>query len=360
MGKKKLSEYRILLLKSNFSGGFLAFDEFVNVIEDCCNKYNIKCFISNTVQSAIDILEKEKIDFSISIGEYKYLDENGTKLYDRFKIHNYLWVMDNPYKLNLDTKSMYNHLITIDKEFLTMLGINRSDYLSLPMVFPSSTYKNSNRINAIFVPMKINSLNFIKEKIENDIDKDNINLFIENFNYDKSYIIQFKSFLESHVVNNNQSFFRLTNSYIKAKKRIMVLNSIKHFDLYLLSKDLINEIDNPKVHYIPDCNFKETCELMKKYKYVLSASPNYDFALHERMSYAIKMGAILLCDNISIAQELNMPGTYSYSELNQIDNIIINLNDNVVDSQVESLNKYEFEKIINEIIKNYERITNEL
>ena len=342
-----------MLLASNFNGGFKAFDVFIDVIINHFENNHIEYRFASSVDSAINYIQNETIDFSINIGLYKYFID-GVPLYEKHHVHNYQWIMDNPLKLNLDYHSKYNHLIFIDEDFNKVIE-EKVDALTLPMIFPDLDKTNASKKDAILAPLKIRDLLAIKDEIEHSEEKDNVYSFINSFDYDKSYIDALIEYLNTHHVKNKEQFFRLTNSYIRTDKRMKIINSIHSKPIYLLSSQKLPLIDNPNVIYIEAYDFDKTLELMKEFKYVLTVSPNYDKALHERVGYALSSGAIVIADKTSLLDELHFPGRISYHELDKIDEIIKDLDENTQSTQWEIIQKYDFYNIFNKILEHYLR-----
>lgn len=357
MGKKLvLNRYCVLLLQNNFSGGHLAYGQFINTISNHFTKYGIKHFVVSSVKDAEFIIQNHHIDFSINIASYNYFVD-GEPLFETYGIHNFQWLMDNPLKLKLLSPSKFNHYIAIDKEFLDGLGNNN---LWIPMVFPDRVIQNSNRETKILASLKFRSLEDIKNEFAQSYLKNNIIDFIQTFDYDKSFIEQFRRYVSLNKIKNQIEFFKYTNSYIRANKRIMILNSIKEHDIVLLSNRKISDIHNPRVTFMNEKTFAETTILQQKFKFVLNVNPNYDETLHDRVSYAIKNGAIIISDKNKFLKRIDMPGCFSYYELDNIDNIINELPNNISEIQNCCISRFDFVHSFKKIIKKFEEINNEL
>lgn len=350
------SDISILCLRNPWDGGYQCFDIFYNDIISSLRRMGVNYYITSNVDEACEILRRERIDFSISIGKYQF-NRSGIALYDQFKIPNYEWIIDNPFKYSENTESEYNRLVMIDEEFLHMPGFGRADYLSLPLGMPDELfYSNDVRIKGILVPWKLRDLSNLKQMINDSPMHNEIWEFIDAFDFEKSFIKQFVSFLATHPIADDRIFFRLTNDYIRMTKRINMLRSIREYPLFLLSDQEYPFLHGKNITYLPTGDYVTTLSLQKKYKYVLNNNPNYDCCLHDRVSHACANGAIVISDESSFLYRIGFPLTVNYSRFHEIDEMVFLADESGTDyvlQQRNCLEEYRMTNVLCKLIHNH-------
>ncbi len=345
----------VLCLRNNFTGGYHAFKTFYDEILDGFEKLGVNVFVADSVTEAMKFYETESIDFSLNIGKYFFF-LNDIPLYDVFKIVNYEWIIDNPLKYNADTKSIYNRLIMIDSEFLSIDGFYRSDYMVLPLGGPHFEYNEVKRKNAVLVPWRIKSLSDLTIKIEESPFPNEILDFIHNYDYDSSYISFFNQYLnECKSIKDRVLFFRLTNDYIRADKRIRMVNAIHDYPVVIVTDEHCKEIIGDNVSYLPTGDFLTTLDLQRQYRYVLNSNPNYYMSLHERVTHAIANGAVVVTDENALLTDINFPLRIKQSNLGALDELIHYADQNFVqllNKQRNCVFEYRMENTLKKIIMN--------
>jgi len=319
----KPEDVSVLCLRNPWDGGYQCFDVFYRDTISSFDRMRVNCCIASTYDEACKILSTKRIDFSLSIGKYQFY-RDGLALYDRFKITNYEWIIDNPFKYSENTESEYNRLIMIDSEFKLMPGFDRPDYLTLPLGMPDEQYPSGNeRKKGILVPWKLRDLSVLKRNIDDSPMSKDIWRFIDSFDNEKSFIRQFVPFLEECSIADDRMFFRLANDYIRMKKRINMLNSIKEYPLVLLSDQSFPFLKGKNISYLQTGDYMTTLSLQKKYKYVLNNNPNYDMCLHDRVSHACANGATVISDESTFLRQIGFPLTVRYSKFDEIDEMVL-------------------------------------
>lgn len=350
----------ILVLINTFNGGYQSFKIFYDEIIKGINTLGHEPIIVDNVADANRVCKNNKISFSINIGKYDYYINN-QPLYDVYGLINYDWIIDNPIKYikyGIDTKSSYNRLIFIDKDFSLIEGFGRDDYLWIPLGGPIENINNEVcRKNAILVPWDLRTeIPQISDIIDSSIMHNVIWEFINSFNYDQSYIKQYNAFLENKPIEESDKFFLLTNKYIRTKKRIDIINSIRNWELVIPSDYQNSQLIGPNIRYIPTGNFAKTIQLQRQYKYILNSTPNYDYCVHERISYGSANGAIVITDSNSLLQENDFPMVFTYEHLSDIEFIIdesIGNEEEILFKQRECLKPYKMNQAILSILLNY-------
>jgi hypothetical protein len=356
----------VLILENNFDGGHGAFPCYNAELTNGFKQNNIKFFVAKSVEEAITIYTNNDISFSINIGVYDYY-LMGQPLYDVYKIVNYEWIIDNPrryVKYNIDFVSEYNRLIYIDKDFFKINS--RDDYVWQSLGGPNNDFSSSEaRIEGIFVPMDIRGTpESILDKTTDIKTREHVVEFVASFDYDQSFVDQSLSFVRNKGITDYDEFILIANAYIRLKKRIDLISSIKRHNIYIAS-DYINPcLKNKNIHYLPEGNFNKSLELQRKHKYVLNCTPNYEYCLHERITYAACNGAVVISDENSFLGELNFPGIIQYSRLAEIDDFIDELDKDyelVRETQKRIVDSFKMKNAIKNIVKHYLRgVGNEL
>lgn len=350
----------ILCLKNNWNGGYQCFDVFYQDIYDSLDKMKIKYFIANSYEDAERILQNNNISFSICIGKYCFI-KDGIALYDKYRVVNYEWIIDNPYKYSENLNTPYNRLLMIDDEFRLMPEFQRKDYLTLSLGIPENQYDlKTERKKAVLVPWKIKQRTFLEKLIYESTMKNQIFDFIDGYDYESSYIQYFVNYLKTNDVVDDRIFFRLTNDYIRFIKRITMLNSIKEYAVVIASDEKNDDIKGNNVSYIPTGNFKTTLALQKEYKYVLNNNPNYDMCIHDRVGHAVANGAIVISDKSTLLKKLFFPLAVEFSRFNEIDRILFECDNSTTDYsliQRECLKDYRMNNTLVKMIQHYFRFS---
>lgn len=356
-----MKDIKILVLKNNFSGSFNSFSVLYEELMNGLENLGIKFYCANNVIDAKKVMDNENISFSICIGKYEFF-YNEKPLYNIYKIVNYQWIIDNPLKYDLDSGSKYNRLIMIDREFLSLRGFNRYDYLILSHGMPEFRFEEKSRENGILVPMKIMDMDELIERIRKSEEQKNVLSFLKSYEWDVSFIKQYNLFVETHEIKDEKLFFRLCNSYVRSKKRIDMINSVKCCKLYVLSDKRNKYLVGNNIEYLPATGFKDTIKLMQEYKYVLNSNPNFNQCLHERISYALANGAVVITEENLLLKDIDFPVRIKYSDFNRIDCMINDLScsEDYNYLQRKCVEEFSIENQLQKLISHYNQFLGEL
>jgi hypothetical protein len=111
----------ILLIDNNFEGAYGSVRVFLSEINSCLKMMKHNVFYSRSVLESIELMRNHKIDFSLGIGKYfqKYQE---VPLYEYMKVVHYQWIIDNPYKIDIDEKSEFIKYLVIDEQFSSCMS----------------------------------------------------------------------------------------------------------------------------------------------------------------------------------------------------------------------------------------------
>lgn len=323
---KSRRDYRrlnILLLNNNFSGSYNSNKFYYKEIEMELTRMGCNVFLVDTIQKAVDIYEKYRIDFSLCLGVYKYEIE-GIKLYDYYKIPNYQWISDNPFKMDIDYNSTFIKYIFIDYEFIRMTHEIKNEPLVLPLgcIKKEPHFNFTNKINGVLFPGQVRNIDNIELEINNSRFKMAINQFIADYDMDTSFIDAFTNFADSSGLSLEKEFFRLCNSYIRAYKRIIVLKAIKDIPVYIAGQKQYNGFSG-NYNFLGEKSFYEIENLMSNYRYVLNVDPNYYDCIHDRVSRAINVGSVVISNNSkALCSQKGYSNTYSFRDIQDINKLL--------------------------------------
>jgi hypothetical protein len=97
----------------------------------------------------------------------------------------------------------------------------------------------------------------------------------------------------------------------------------------------------------------------KEHKIILNCNPNFDLCLHDRVSYSVSNGAIVLSDKNRLLDEISFPFSYRYSEMNYLDDKIdecLKMWDLIREKQQACIKTFSCDYIISKIIDNYNKL----
>ena len=247
----------------------------------------------------------ENIDFTIGIGRYNFYIDN-TPAYEYFKIHHYNWVLDNPLKLNLDTNSIYISHIMIDNEFNKIMKFNNNNlFLPLGTNLPNKLEraKNQKKENDVVFIGQIRNHNLILKDIKLlhlDI-RSKVLKIIDKMcnNLNQSFIACFNNVIKNKNISSfdKKIIFKYSNSYIRAYKRYIVLNSIKDHTI-----NIIGDVKNPLLHkkkniiIYPPVPYSYLKHIYSNSKISININPNFNHACHDRIINSIAFGSLCLTD----------------------------------------------------------------
>jgi len=354
---KELNSVDILVLNNNFHGSYNSNQIFFqNLVSAFKNNGNI-VWKADTVEDAISIYKKKKIDFSISFSKYIYYEKN-IALYDKFQKNHYQWVSDYPPKMNIDIKSEFIHYIFIDYEYIYLCPniLNKPIILPLGYTKNDSINYNMNKKKAILFPCKVRSFAKIKTKIENSAFRETYYEFIKSYKLDDSFTIFYSNFIKRHLNCDCESFFRTINEYYRILKRMMVIENIEKYEIYICDDKNDNFPSKKNIHYIGKVNYKEINKYMNNFMIVINVDPNYHACIHDRFIKSVNSGSVCLTNANMLINSKEY--TYSFDKISLIDNIIdyISVNNKEIYLQQKDLIKrYSWKKSCKSIIEDFSK-----
>ena len=320
----------ILVFNNNFLGSYGSNQIFFQELCSAIDMEGHHVFCASSFEEAESIVKAHAIDFSISFGQYKH-QKDGKCFYDMYSIPHYQWISDNPKKMNIDEESPFIHYIFIDDEFPLHIQklYNRPLYLPLGCIpkinslLDHTNYKE----DAVLFPAQIRDIKPIENDIQNSQFRNLITQFLSEFDYDSSYILQLNQFIQKHFrdkMDCPKEFFSLTNSYLRIKKRIMVVSSIKNKRIFIAGRrpDICFPEDT-KIEFLGEVPYEKIEALMSKYKYVLNVDPNYHSCYHDRLVRSLNAGSVCITnENNKISKATGYSASYRFSELGSLGDLI--------------------------------------
>ena len=249
-----MNRLSVLGLNNNFYGSYSSNQVFFEELMQAFRQSGVCIFTASSTEQAEEILKQQKINFSISFSKY-YYENDGIPLYEKYKIPNYQWVSDNPLKMNLDVHSQWITYIFIDEEYPDIVS---EPFMNTPLFLPlgflsENVLTPAFKKEAVLLPCKIRNLKSIEEKIQNSAYAKEIKNFLEEYQYDSSYIKMLKNYFQrNHTVDvSAQSIiFRLSNEYVRVRKRLYVAEHIQGYDVWLLGTDYGNQFSGRKIYFM--------------------------------------------------------------------------------------------------------------
>ena len=351
-----MEKLNVLLLKDKYNGAYNSFEQFYENIEYMFQKNGDSVFVAYSVQEAYKLIRDKKISFTINVGQYNFL-LNGKPLYDILKVMNYQWIIDNPLRYpKLDYISAYNRFIMIDLRFCDYIaGISKKS-INLPIPFFYVGSSNT-KIDAIFAPLKIKEKSQVLANILDEKELILVNDFITHYNYNESFHANFSEFIKNNEIENLSHFFEMTNGYIRVEKRIRLLNSIRNKRIIVASNRPNDVTFNDNIIFIDPLDYTEVMNEIGKYKYVLNCNPNFDYCLHDRISYSICRDTVIISDKNELLDELDFPLSFQYDKFFEIDYILDNISIGeyyrILEKQKQCIAKYSMENIVEKIIEDF-------
>lgn len=316
-------QINVLILKCDYKGIYDSFGEFYKNIEHMFLEYGAEVIYANSIDEAIEILQRNDVDFTINVGQYPYYYE-GKPLYDIFETVNYQWVIDNPLRYPFcDMDSQYNRMIYIDSHFALYPNCGRADYLNISLPYPKyNDLKSASGNNSVLAPMKVKDIDTFEQRIESSDDKDLLKKFIRDYNLDDSFNLSILKFVSDNNISNLSEFFEIANGYIRVRKRVLMLQAIKKHEVFVLSEKPENKCFNNNILFLGKRNYTEYLKLQNEFKIVLNSNPNFDSCIHDRVSSAIMNGRLIVSDYNEMLMSIDMPMCFEYSEVFKLDDIL--------------------------------------
>lgn len=289
----------ILLLYNDFDGAYNSLGVFQKELILSIQK-NDKILISHTVKDTLALCKNNPISFTIGIGMFnQYIDD--IPVYELTGVHHYQWIIDSPFKMNMDYSSEWITYIFINRGVIYNLQPLKNEPMFLPLGFCNSKVMEETNYGE-----KLEGLVFtgqIKEICMEDVVKqsDSYGVIVKNFindymkKLDESFEKTFSQYFGEFNETDQKKLFRLTNSFFRALKRKKVVESITEYPVYIIGEvqdDSIKKREN--IHICNKLTYDQTCKEISKYRFSLNVDPNYSDAIHDRLTRSIMVGTLPL------------------------------------------------------------------
>ncbi len=315
----------ILVIDNNFSGAYGSLNCFVQEIVCALKKMKQNVFFARTVLEAVNLYNNNNIDFSIGIGKYLFYLE-GQPLYELYKKRHYQWIIDNPLKVQIDTKSNYIKYILIDKMFQYCMGETKNPFLYLPLGIPEFRMENNlEKEYGIIFSGQIRDSNKIFGEISMSEKKQEIIELLDRLtsNLDLLYIPELMVCLEKFSLCEREKIFSLTNSFLRAYKREKVLNSIRDIPVFIIGENRSSVLSkNKNISMLGKVSYYASFKLMARYMFSINIEPNFSCGFHDRILRSAISGSVVITNYGQIQQKIlkNDVIFYNYTELDMIKN----------------------------------------
>lgn len=350
---------KILGLNNNFFGSYESNQVFYKELMTAFEKNGNDVYRASTVSEAKMVYDNVNLDFTICFSKYFY-EYDGKFLYDLYEVPNYQWVSDNPLKMTLDVKSKFIHYIFIDLEYPNILSKLINKPLFLPLGFLENNIRCfSKEQKGILFPCKIRNFESIIRKINACTLRKQIWDFIDFYKLDDSYINALNCFFELYGIysaRDKEMLFRLSNEYLRIKKRCIVLDAINNKEVFVVGENFNNHFNNMShIHFLPTVGYKDIGSIMQKYRYIINVDPNYDACIHDRFVKAVASGTICVT-NYNEVMDLFNPYTFKFSDVEKINDLIATIDgqiDVVSNFQSQMISDFSWESSSRKIADNY-------
>lgn len=346
----------VLFLNNNFYGSYASNQVFLSETVQAFESLGASVRVVSSINDAIKAYDEFRPDFSLCFSKYFFF-ANGHPLYDIYGIPHYQWVSDNPLKMGLDMCSPFIHYIFIDKEFsLVTKTVNKPLYLPLGYLEQGVLMPNSEAINAVLVPCKIRNLDNLTNIIRELPQQKQIIDFLDQYDYNTSFIKAFASYCAMHEVKNMEQFFRITNEYVRVKKRLMVVNSIESRKVYIVGDDFGNKLKcKSEVTFISPKPYKEIGDLMNRFRFVINIDPNYHACIHDRFIRSVSSGSCCISNYNEVMACWNR-NVYIMDRAGQINSLLESCDTNwncIVAEQREKVKQFSWQQSVKAIIQHF-------
>ena len=353
-------QLKILGLNNNFFGSYESNQVFFRELLGAFETAGAEVFCATNVSEAREILETYNIDFSIGFSKYLYFI-NGEPLYEMYRTPNYQWISDNPLKMNLDTSSRLIRYIFIDKEYLLILK-EPPNYpcLYLPLGFSENrNLPHCDKKAEILFPGKIRNLGSIWKKISDSPWSKHIKKFLDEYSLDSSYIAALKKFFaqqENLSESSRIEIFRLSNEYLRVKKRLTAIKNLGGRKIYILGDDWQNkELRSANIEFLPPTRYADIASVMNQFHFVLNVDPNYHACIHDRFIRAVSAGTACLSNSNEVMRRWN-PYTYDFTEEFSLEKLLYRAErdeEKIYNDQLRHIKIFSWEHSALRIIDNY-------
>lgn len=354
----------IVMFYNDFSGAYGSINILQNELIKVVNEHDY-LYISRSAKETLEICRKCTIDLTLGIGlYYQYIDN--VPIYEITKIRHYQWIIDNPLKMSIDEESKYITYILINKDF--KYNIKKS--INLPLYIPLGY---NEKINAVDIKEKqegiifcgqIKSCEMNRQELFYNLNEKKIKQFVDKYEntLDESFEKTFQDYFGAFPLNEQKSIFRLCNTYFRAKKRKIVIESIKDYPIFIIGDVLDRDIRKKNnVHILPKLQYMQTWNEVAKYMFSVNINPNFHNAIHDRIIRSIQYGTIPVTEKGEWCYENfgDLIPYYNYQCLS-IENIIMNYNykkytENIRNLQMRIQN-FEWITALKKIKENYNEI----
>lgn len=319
----------ILLIDNEFDGAYGSIHVFLHEIYECLNRMGHKVYVSRHIKESLDLIKNNRIAFSIGIGRFnQYI--SGIPLYEYARVLHYQWVIDNPYKLEIDTKSSFIKYILIDRKFRFCMDAAIHEPLFLPLGVSgrnSSHVERTQRKPGIVFSGQVRDVNGIYGEIKHSRLKKEVEMFIEEAvaSLDKPFIDLFNETVKEVSPAGRKEVFRLCNSYIRAYKRKHVLSAISNYPVYLLGDIRDEDLkEQNNIYSVGKRSYEEAFYEMQKYEFSINIEPNFNDGMHDRVLRSIWNECILITNDGELQEKVLKDYViyYKYKDVDQIQTII--------------------------------------
>lgn len=354
---------KILLVDNQFDGAYGSLTQFINEISFELLRMNHKVFIAKNMEDAMIVYKTQSIDFSIGIGRYPYYIQ-GRALYSIYQVIHYQWIIDNPYKMQIDNKSEYIRYILIDKLFLDCIDSVKNKELVLPLGIPYdiTVADTESRLPGIVFAGQIRDVNEIYAEIMSNRLRSRILQIIDILlqRLDEPFISVFNREAIDLNYEDKIQAFKLCNSYLRAYKRTKVITEIKNYPVYIIGDSNKQVEQQGNVVFLGKSKYANVFEIMKKYRFALNIEPNFNTGFHDRALRAICNGNALIT-NYGMGQKRVYGENailYKYSDINDIVDSIIHMSLEDIRNSNEIVSKrvrkyFGWNSILSQIIKDF-------
>ena len=346
----------VLFLNNNFYGSYASNQVFLLETVQAFKSLGVVVRVVSSIDDAVKAYKEFRPDFTMCFSKYFFF-VNGNPLYEIYGVPHYQWISDNPLKMGLDMDSPFIHYIFIDKEFSLVADVvNKPLYLPLGYLEHCALLPNPEAINAVLVPCKIRNLDNLTTTIMELPQKKEILEFLEQYDYNSSFIKAFTSYCYMHEIKNVEKFFRITNEYVRVKKRLMVVNSIESHKVYIVGDDFGNNLKcKSGVTFIPPKPYKEIGNLMNRFRFIINVDPNYHACIHDRFIRAVSSGSCCISNYNEIMAGWNR-NIYNIDQLGQLNSLLeyCDLNwECIVAEQREKVKHFSWQQSAKAIIRHF-------
>lgn len=318
----------ILLLYNSFEGAYSSMVSFQQELMHAIKKSDC-LLVSRSALETIELCHKYTVDFSLGIGSFnQYIDE--IAVYEITRVHHFQWIIDNPLKIGMDSSSAFITYILINRNFKYNIIKCTNEPLYLPIGYAekeNTGYLNPKKKGIIFSG-QIKDINSNEIAILRDPMGKEIRRFIDEYEtkLDESFEKIFWQYFGQLSCFDQKRIFRMTNSFFRARKRKIVIESITDYPVYIIGEVQDNDIIQQRnIHILDKMSYEKTYIEISKYMFSLNVSPNFHDAIHDRVVRSIAYGTLPITSDSEWCRDVyeNSIEYYKFQDLN-IDSIVAN------------------------------------